>query len=160
MLISRHFTRKIDAICMSIYLEKCIYLLNIYGQRHLCSMTVVVSIFYLIILRHFPEEFPDCEKMVPCLTSTQLGQHFWLIFNLNCMSFLSTSHNSNWRVGGGKVYKFKTKKKGEDCLSGMKNKRNLKSIFMKLWLIDLWPNDYKTSVWNIYSNLLALTKKN
>lgn len=41
----------------------------------------------------------------------------------------------------------------------MKNKCNLKSIFMKLWLIDWWPNDYKTSVWNIYSNLLALIKK-
>ena len=54
---------------------------------------IVTSIFHDTILRHFSSEFPAHEKMAPCLTSTQLGQHLWLIFNPTFMSFLSVNHN-------------------------------------------------------------------
>lgn len=122
-------------------------------KKNPSSSAVVTSIFHATILRHVSSEFLACEKMVPCLMSMQLGQHLWLIFNPTFMSFLSVNHNPSRGCINLKQQQQK------DCLSGMKNKCNLKSIFMKLWLIDWWPNDYKTSVWNIYSNLLALTKK-
>lgn len=50
------------------------------------------------------------------------------------MSFLSFKHNP------GGVYNLKQTKNG---FSEMETKLNLKSIFMKFWLIDWWPNDYK-----------------
>ena len=36
---------------------------------------VTPSILHATISRYFSSEFPACEKMVPCLTSRQLGQH-------------------------------------------------------------------------------------